>query len=92
MNNTNTTTINVSRKFCEDHEERDCEMPVVVKTMKTLVTIEVDPDHPGWKDLKSDADYYGSLTSEECWYDPSFPATARAVKAKMLAAEAALNG
>jgi hypothetical protein len=51
-------TIDVARKFYEDHEARDCgETDVVIK--RSTSTVRVQLDEEGWSDLKSDAEHYG---------------------------------
>lgn len=77
-------TINVSRKFYEDHVARDCPAPVAVRTMRHLVAIEVVQD-AGWWDLLSDAVYYSDIDGFD---DDGIPAAARTVAAKMRAATA----
>jgi hypothetical protein len=78
-------TINVSRKFFEDHADaRDCPAPVVVRTMRHLVAIEVVQD-AGWWDLLSDAEYYSDIDGFD---EDGIPAAARTVAAKMRAANA----
>ena len=51
-------TIQVARKFYDDHESRDCGLTdQVIK--RSVYTVTVQLDEEGWDDLISDARHYG---------------------------------
>jgi hypothetical protein len=54
------TTIRIPRLFYEDHEDRDLDTPVAIKTTKRHVWIDLNDEHV--PELMSDADYYKDET------------------------------
>jgi hypothetical protein len=55
--NTQTTTIKLPAMFIDDHRERDCATPTIIKTVGKCYVMRVDD--PAMHELLNDAAYYG---------------------------------
>ena len=70
-------------RFFDDHLSRDLSAPPVVKQLARTVRVEVDPGHPGWVDLLSDARHYAADLGETDPYYLGLIASAKATARKM---------
>jgi len=55
--NTRTATIKLPAMFIDDHRERDCATPTIIKTVGKCYVMRVDD--PAMHELLNDAAYYG---------------------------------
>ena len=81
----NPHTIRIPRLFYEDHEDRDLDTPVAIKTTKRHVWI--DPADPALGELLSDARYY----SDPYGFDPECFGLCMSARATAKAIESYLN-